>query len=41
MAQYRELLGSILKRIPVPSTSNSYVVMEEIKESPVLELLKG
>lgn len=38
MAQYRELLGSILKRIPVPSTSNSYVVMEEIKETTVLEI---
>ena len=39
MAHYRELLGSILKRIPVPSTSNSYVVMEEIKESTVMEFL--
>lgn len=39
MSQYRELLGSILKRIPVPSTSNSYVVMEEIKETTVMEVL--
>jgi Lrp/AsnC family leucine-responsive transcriptional regulator len=39
MTQYRELLGSILKRIPVPSTSNSYVVMEEIKETTVLDVL--
>ena len=38
MAEYRELLGSILKRIPVPSTSNSYVVMEEIKDTTVLEI---
>ncbi len=38
MAQYRELLGAILKRIPVPSTSNSYVVMEEVKESTVMPL---
>lgn len=33
MAEYRQLLGSMLKRIPVPAQSNSYVVMEEIKES--------
>lgn len=39
MSNYRELLGSILKRIPVPSTSNSYVVMEEIKETTVMEVL--
>ena len=39
MSNYLELLGSILKRIPVPSTSNSYVVMEEIKETTVMEVL--
>jgi Lrp/AsnC family leucine-responsive transcriptional regulator len=38
MTQYRELLGAILKRIPVPSTSNSYVVMEEVKETTVMSL---
>jgi Lrp/AsnC family leucine-responsive transcriptional regulator len=36
MRDYRELLGTILNKIPVPAQSNSYVVMEEIKESTVL-----
>lgn len=40
MAAYRSLLGSILQRMPVPAQSNSYVVMEEVKESAVLELLR-
>ncbi len=38
MTDYRELLGSILKKVPVPAQSNSYVVMEEVKESTVLAL---
>jgi len=38
MVEYRQLLGTMLKRIPVPAQSNSYVVMEEIKESCVLRL---
>jgi len=33
MREYRELLGHILRQIPVPAQSNSYVVMEEIKEN--------
>ena len=32
MGEYRRLLGTILKQMPVASQSNSYVVMEEIKE---------
>ena len=36
MSEYRELLAQILQKIPVPAQSNSYVVMEEIKESLVL-----
>lgn len=32
MREYRDLLGQILRQIPVPAQSNSYVVMEEIKE---------
>jgi hypothetical protein len=27
----------MLKKIPVPAQSNSYVVMEEVKETTVLE----
>lgn len=38
MSEYRQLLGAMLKRIPVPAQSNSYVVMEEIKESFALRL---
>jgi Lrp/AsnC family transcriptional regulator, leucine-responsive regulatory protein len=38
MTEYRELLGKILDKIPVPAQSNSYVVMEEIKESTVIPL---
>lgn len=33
MEHYRRLLGSMLKQIPVATQSNSYVVMEEVKES--------
>lgn len=32
MREYRDLLGQILRKVPVPAQSNSYVVMEEIKE---------
>ncbi len=38
MPEYRQLLGSMLKRIPVAAQSNSYVVMEEVKESFVIPL---
>jgi Lrp/AsnC family leucine-responsive transcriptional regulator len=36
MREYRDLLGQILRQIPVPAQSNSYVVMEEIKEGGAL-----
>ena len=36
MREYRDLLAQILRQIPVPAQSNSYVVMEEVKESLVL-----
>lgn len=32
MKEYRHLLGDILKRLPVAAESQSYVVMEDIKE---------
>lgn len=32
MTEYRHLLGTILKRLPVSAESHSYVVMEELKE---------
>jgi len=33
MSDYRDLLGDILKKLPVTAESQSYVVMEEVKES--------
>ena len=36
MREYRDLLGQILRQIPVPAQSNSYGVMEEIKEGLAL-----
>ncbi len=36
MREYRDLLGQILRKVPVPAQSNSYVVMEEIKEGLTL-----
>ena len=36
MREYRDLLGQILRQIPVPAQSNSYVVTEEIKEGLAL-----
>ena len=38
MAEYRQLLGTLLKRLPVPAESHSYVVMEEIKDDLSLQL---
>ncbi|HQQ70354.1 MAG TPA: winged helix-turn-helix transcriptional regulator [Alicycliphilus sp.] len=38
MSEYRSLLGSILQQMPVPAQSNSYVVMEEVKESFVVPM---
>ena len=38
MREYRDLLGQILRKVPVPAQSNSYVVMEEIKEGLLLPL---
>lgn len=37
MSEYRSLLGKLLKQIPVPAESHSYVVMEEVKESTYLK----
>jgi len=36
MEEYRNLLGDILKKLPVTAQSHSYVVMEEVKESLAL-----
>ncbi|WHZ10091.1 MAG: Lrp/AsnC ligand binding domain-containing protein [Burkholderiaceae bacterium] len=33
MNEYRNLLGDLLKKLPVSAESRSYVVMEEVKES--------
>ena len=39
MNDYRQLLGKMLKKIPVPAQSHSYVVMEEVKETRALPVL--
>ena len=41
MREYRDLLGQILRQIPAPAQSNSYVVMEEVKESFVVPVDRG
>ena len=41
MGEYRQLLGTMLKRIPVPAQSNSFVVMEEVKEGGVMRVGPG
>jgi Lrp/AsnC family leucine-responsive transcriptional regulator len=38
MAEYRHLLGTILKRLPVSAESQSYVVMEELKEDMSMQV---
>lgn len=38
MGEYRHLLGSILKKLPVPAESHTYVVMEEVKETLALPI---
>ena len=38
MSDYRRLLGNILLKLPSATESRSYVVMEEVKETFVLEL---
>lgn len=38
MGEYRRLLGDILKKLPVPAESHSYVVMEEVKETLLLQM---
>ncbi|VTU34964.1 Leucine-responsive regulatory protein [Variovorax sp. PBL-H6] len=38
MSDYRRLLGDLLKKLPVTAESNSYVVMEEVKESLYLPM---
>ena len=38
MSDYRDLLGGLLKKLPVTAESRSYVVMEEVKESLYLPM---
>ena len=38
MAAYRDMLGNILLHLPAAAESRSYVVMEEVKETAVLDL---
>ena len=38
MSDYRNLLGDLLKKLPVTAESRSYIVMEEVKESLYLPM---
>jgi len=38
MEEYRNLLGAMLKKLPVPAQSQSYVVMESVKETLAVPL---
>jgi Lrp/AsnC family leucine-responsive transcriptional regulator len=38
MSAYRRLLGDLLKKLPSSASSQSYIVMEEIKESLYLDV---
>ena len=38
MSAYRDMLGNILLQLPAAAESRSYVVMEEVKEMPMLNL---
>ena len=38
MSAYRQLLGDLLKMLPSSASSHSYIVMEEVKESLILDL---
>ena len=38
MSQYRSMLGNILLQLPAARESRSYVVMEEVKESFILDI---
>ena len=38
MSDYRNLLGDLLKKLPVTAESRSYIVMEEVKETWALPI---
>lgn len=38
MSAYRDMLGNILLQLPAAAESRSYVLMEEVKEMPMLNL---
>ncbi|MDH2528307.1 winged helix-turn-helix transcriptional regulator [Acinetobacter baumannii] len=40
ISAYRRLLGDILKRLPASASSRSYIVMEEVKETTYLQVLR-
>ncbi|CAG67091.1 Lrp/AsnC ligand binding domain-containing protein [Acinetobacter baylyi] len=41
MSAYRRLLGDLLKKLPSSASSHSYIVMEEIKETLFLDVIKS
>ena len=41
MNEYRAILGGVLGNLPMVEATHSYFVMEEVKESPVLPILRA
>jgi Lrp/AsnC family transcriptional regulator, leucine-responsive regulatory protein len=41
MSEYREILGGVIGTLPMVEGTHSYFVMEEVKESPLLPILKS
>ena len=41
MGEYRDILGGVLGALPMVESTHSYFVMEEVKESPVLNLSRN
>jgi Lrp/AsnC family leucine-responsive transcriptional regulator len=40
MGEYRDILGGVLGALPMVESTHSYFVMEEVKESPALDLTR-
>ena len=38
MAEYREILGGVIGQLPMVEGTNSYFVMEEVKETSMLPI---
>ncbi len=41
MSEYREILGGVIGTLPMVEGTHSYFVMEDVKDSPLLPILKS